>query len=176
MRHNSLRDECFFRCLSIGLEAAREMSGFLPSDPRRRPADVFIQSPATIHNSRSGQASTGGGHGEAPKLEDRQTAQRCLDQGFKLIPMVAETLGGWGPEAQSFFRQLAKATADKTGVDPSVATCQLYESLGIKIQRANARAILARAVAWTDSRSSTTLAATSRSEAALVLTAATPCG
>ena len=89
---------------------------------------------------------------------------------------MAETLGGWGPEAQGFFRQLAKATADKTGVDASVATCQLYEALGIKLQRANARAMLSRIATWADHRSSTTLAATSRSEAALVLIAATPSG
>ena len=41
-RHNSLRDECFFRCLSAGMPAERELSGLLPSDPRRRPADVFL--------------------------------------------------------------------------------------------------------------------------------------
>ena len=190
MRHNSSRDECFFRCLSAGLEAEREVSGLLPTDPRRRPAYVFLQAcpgygpvaldfavtcplqQSMVHDAARRPLAAAMDY-ESHKLGDRQTAQRCADQGFKLIPLVAESLGGWGPEAQGFFRQLAKATAGKTGVDASVATCQLYETLGIKVQRANARAILSRVAAWTDNCSSTTLAATSRSEAALVLTAAT---
>ena len=49
---------------------------------------------------------------EAHKLEDRQTAQQCAAAGLTLVPMVAETIGGWGPAAQSFFRHLAKATAE----------------------------------------------------------------
>ena len=170
------------------------MSGLLPTDPRRRPADVFVRAcpgygpvaldlavtcplqQSMMHDAARRPLPAAMDY-EAHKFDDRQTAQRCLDQGFKLVPLVAETLGGWGPEAQGFFRQLAKATADKTGVDASVATCQLYEALGIQLQRANARAMLASTTAqWTEHRNSTTLAATSRSEAALVLSAATPCG
>ena len=166
------------------------MSGLLPTDPRRRPADVFLHAcpghgpvaldfavtcplqQSMVHDAARRPLAAAMDY-EAHKLGDRQTAQRCLDQGFKLIPLVAETLGGWGPEAQGFFRQLAKATADRTGVDASAATCQLYEALGVRVQRANARAMLSRIATWADHRSSTTLAATSRSEAALVLTAAT---
>ena len=80
--------------------------------------------------------------------------------------MVAETLGGWGPEAQAFFRVLGKATAELKGLDPSLATDQLYQALGIRLQRANARAILARIS--TTPLNPSALAATSRSEAALV--------
>ena len=80
--------------------------------------------------------------------------------------MVAETLGGGGPEAQAFFRILGKATAEHKGLDPSVASDQLYQALGIRLQRANARAILARVSATP--LDPTALAATSRSEVALV--------
>ena len=62
---------------------------------------------------------------KAHKLADRQTAQRCAEAGFKLTPMVAETLGGWGPAAQKVFRAIAKATAEATGLDDSAATSQL---------------------------------------------------
>ena len=103
---------------------------------------------------------------EAQKLADRDTARRCQAAGIKLVPMVAETLGGWGPEAQAFFRVLGKATAEYKGLDASVATEQLYQALGIRLQRANARAILARVSATP--LDPTALAATSRSEAALV--------
>ena len=110
---------------------------------------------------------------EAKKMEDRQTAQRCADSGFKLVPVVAETLGGWGPAAQGIFRTLARATAETSGIEDSVAVGQLYESMGIRLQRANARAILSRiSAASAACRDNTALAATSRSEAALVLSAA----
>ena len=110
---------------------------------------------------------------EAQKLEDRQTAARCASDGFKVIPVVVETLGGWGPSAQEIFRSIAKSSAEIAGMDISTATCQLYESMAMKLQRANARAILSRVSATSAiSRDNTALAATSRSEAALVLSAA----
>ena len=37
---------------------------------------------------------------KAQKLEDRQTAAQCITEGFRLVIMVVETLGGWGPSAQ----------------------------------------------------------------------------
>ena len=103
---------------------------------------------------------------EAHKFADRETAQRCNIAGYRLIPMVAETLGGWGPEAQSFFRVLSKATAEHKGLDLSLASNQLYQALGIRLQRANARAILSRVAAAPLDQ--TALAATSHSEAVLV--------
>jgi hypothetical protein len=110
---------------------------------------------------------------EADKLADRATADRCAQQGFRLTPMIVETLGGWGPAAQGVFKTLARITAERTGISDSVATRQLYEAFGIKLQRANARAIMARVgAASAASRDNTTLAATMRSEAALVLSAA----
>lgn len=110
---------------------------------------------------------------EAHKLEDRDTSQRCRALGVKLVPILAETLGGWGPAAQEFFRVLARASAHAAGVGESTATNQLYQALGVRLQRANARAILTRIAAISAaSCDNTALAATSRSEAALVLAAA----
>ena len=189
MRHNNLRDECFFRCLSATWQAERELSGLLPSDPHRRPADVFVHTcpglgPLALEFAvtcplRDDMCYDASRHAlaaamdEAAKLSDRDTGQRCAAQGFKLAPMVAETFGGWGPEAQHVFKQLAKANAESSGVEESVATNQLYEALGIKLQRANARAILSHQAALAAARcNNTTLTATSRSEAALVLSAA----
>ena len=80
--------------------------------------------------------------------------------------MVAETLGGWGPEAQGFFRVLSKAMAERKGIESCLASDQLYQALDNPLQRANARAILARVSATP--LDPTALAATSRSEAALV--------
>ena len=91
-----------------------------------------------------------------------------LGAGFKLVPVVAETLGGWGPAAQGLFRVAVKATAEGSGVEDNVAVSQLYEAMAIKY-----RSILSRvSAASAAGRDNTALAATSRSEAALVLSAA----
>ena len=37
------------------------------------------------------------------------------------------------------LRNLPRATAERQGLDPSVASSQLYESMGIKLQRARRR-------------------------------------
>ena len=188
VRHNSLRDECFFRCLAAGMDAERETAGLLRDSVRRRPGDVVVQScpgmgavaldfavtcplQAALLAETAQHSLAAARSYEAHKLEDRRTAQQCSAAGLTLVPMVVETLGGWGPAAQQFFRNLARATAERQGLDPSVATSQLYESMGIKLQRANARAVLSRTSALTTSCDNTAIA-TTRSEAALVLSAA----
>ena len=45
VRHNGIRDECFFRCLAAGWPAERELSGLLPSDPARRDLPVSGNQP-----------------------------------------------------------------------------------------------------------------------------------
>ena len=189
VRHNSLRDACYFRCGAAGIEAERETPGLLRQAVRRRPGDVVIHAcpgmwavaldfavtcplQASLLAESAQHSLAAARSYEAHKLEDRRTAQLCAEAGLTLVPMVAETLGGWRPAAQGFFRNLARATAERQGIDVSVATSQLYESLGIKLQRANARAILSRTSALLSSCDNSAIA-TTRSEAALVLSAAT---
>ena len=81
---------------------------------------------------------------ESDKLSDRNTAERCRQHGFKLVPMVAESCGGWGNSAQKALRWLIHANAGRTGRSISQITVELYSSLSIIIMRANARALLAR--------------------------------
>ena len=109
---------------------------------------------------------------EAHKLADRHTAQRCAELGLQLTPTIAETLGGWGPMAQDFFRAIAKATAEAMGTEVSVVTWQFYEALGVRLQRSNARAILFGITAATAAGRNNSALATTSSEAALVLAAA----
>ena len=62
---------------------------------------------ASIVHDAAGRSLAAAMECESQKLEDHSTAQRCLDQGFKLVPMVVETLGGWGPLAQDIFKVVA---------------------------------------------------------------------
>ena len=94
---------------------------------------------------------------------------RCEAWGVRLVPMVAESFGGWGPAAQKAFKVICAASASRTGDDNSLATSQFYEGLGIKLARAAARSLLARvALATADVGTS----ASSRALSALVATAA----
>ena len=89
---------------------------------------------------------------------------------------MVETLGGWGLEAQTFFKQLAKLKATRTGPTESAATEYIYGHLALTLQRANARAVLARFPDVSNSNHPSALAATSRSEAALLATIAAGIG
>ena len=82
---------------------------------------------------------------ESHKYSDRDTADACRVQGSRLIPMVVESLGGWGREAQKALKVLGRALASHNGTSHGAATAQLYENLGVKIMRAAARSTLARA-------------------------------
>ena len=87
--------------------------------------------------------------------------------------MVVASLGGWGELAQAAFKTIALAAAARSGATESVEICYLYEGLSVKLQRANARALLSRVAAAKES-SATALAVTSHSEAALVGQASSP--
>ena len=84
---------------------------------------------------------------ENKKLADRNTAERCRQHGFRLVPMVAESRGGWGTSAQKAFKWLAHARAARTGMSVSQVTVELYSGLSVILMRANARSLLARTVA-----------------------------
>ena len=157
--HNSLRDETFFRCGAAGITAERETSGLLPSAMRRRPGHIVIRScpglgpvaldfavtcplQASVVSDAAQRPLAAAMSYEAHKFEDRQTANLCAAEGLKLMPMVAETLGGWGPSVQEVFRTIARATAERQSLDPSIATSQLYRSLGIKTTKIRRRTLI----------------------------------
>ncbi|CAE8635180.1 unnamed protein product [Polarella glacialis] len=108
---------------------------------------------------------------ETAKLADRDTADSCATHGLRLVPMVVEIFGVWGPSAKQVFKTLARAIAERSGIPDRVATCQLYQAMGVRLQRANARAILSHTAASAASCSSRALATTSRTEGALLLCA-----
>ena len=82
---------------------------------------------------------------EAQKFGDRDTAERCRAQGIRLVPMVAESFGGWGVEAQKVFKTLGRQIATHTGEAHGAVVAHLYENFSIKLWRAAARSALARA-------------------------------
>ena len=134
----------------------------MPDDPRLRPGDLYfalwpggtraafdfaVTSPlqlAELGNASRTQLSAAMNY-EAHKLADRNTASRCAAFGIQLIPVVAESFGGWGPRAQHALGVIARVSATRSGTTVGMATTRMYEGLSSIIMRANARALLARA-------------------------------
>jgi len=159
--HNAVRDYVYLAALRAGLNPQREEGNLLPDDPRRRPGDLYfalwpgstgvamdfaVTSPlqhATVHEA-AGRTLAAAARYEHHKLDDRDTAAKCQAWGVRLVPMVAESFGGWGAMAQKAFKVICAASANHTGDDNSLATSQFYEGLGIKLARASARSLLAR--------------------------------
>ena len=88
---------------------------------------------------------------EQHKRSYLDTERDCAAQGISFIPIVAEASGGWGPSALCTFKALAKLA--QQGLQ-SVACEELpnprfrrhLEHACTAIRRANARAVLRRAV------------------------------
>ena len=160
--HNSLRDAVYVKCLLAGLSPERERQVLLPDDPRRRPGDIYfaewpggqgiamdfaVTSPLglnVIHAASQTELAAATAY-EATKFADRDTGQRCRDHGVRLVPMVAESLGGWGIEAQKAFKVIGRSLSATTGTPHGTVVAQLYEKLSVMIMRAAARSSLARA-------------------------------
>ena len=185
--HNAVRDHVYLAALRAGLNPQREERNLLPDDPRRRPGDLYfalwpgstgvamdfaVTSPlqhATVHEAAEHTLAAAAQY-EQHKLDDRDTAAKCQAWGVRLVPMVAESFGGWGSMAQKAFKVICAASANHTGDDNSLATSQFYEGLGIKLARASARSLLARVALVTTADSGSSAA--SRALSALTATAA----
>ena len=167
----------------------REEEGLLPDDPLRRPGDLFfpawagglpvaldfaVTSPlrgAVLRDAAETTLASAEAYAES-KLSDRDTAARCARQGIRLVPMVVEALGGWCKDAQAVMGQLASAHAATSGVHVGIATSRLYENVAVKLQKANAKAILSRCDFSCDDCFATANATLSTIEAARVASAA----
>ena len=176
--HNALRDRVYVKCLSAGLAPERERRGLLPDDPRRRPGDIFfaewpggqgialdfaITSPlqlSTLEAAADSELAAAKAY-EATKNADRANGERCREHGVRLVPMVAESLGGWGPEAQKIFKVIGRSLSGTSGATHGAVVAQLYENLGVLVMRAAARSALVRQA---DAASATLCPAVGRAE------------
>ena len=108
--------------------------------------DFAVTSPlrqSQLHESAGTQLAAAAAY-EVEKLTDRNTAEQCAAHGITLLPVVAESFGGWGATAHKVFNVIARASAARTGISVGLATTRFYEGLSTKIMRANARSLLAR--------------------------------
>jgi len=80
---------------------------------------------------------------EARKYQHLSTLEGCTSEGLQFVPLVVEACGGgWGPIALQTWRSLGEAISARTGEGSSVELQRLLQTLGIALQRENARAVL----------------------------------
>ena len=68
----------------------------------------------------------------------------CAQVNVSFIPLAAETLGGWHPEAADQLTRIARTLARQTVAPESVTIKYLFQKLAITLQWANATMILSR--------------------------------
>ena len=151
-RHDSIRDAVFSAAQSAALAPRREVPALVPASSSR-PADIYLPTwkrgqPAALDVTvistlqsltLSGAASTPG-HALSVAAERKRTAHAtaCHSVGITFIPLVVESLGGWGPEAISTLKDIGRLQGQRLGTPPSLATRHLFQRLAIRLWRGNA--------------------------------------
>jgi hypothetical protein len=163
-RHNHLRDTLYKTAVSAALGPTREGRFLLPGNDRR-PADLLIPhwtggrdsalDVTVTHPLRptvlAGAAAEPGFAAEAAyKRKMADSAEDCRREGIVFLPMAAESLGGWHPVAVQQGEKLASALARHTGEDERVASRQLWQRLGVTLQKGNTALVLNRTPAATN--------------------------
>ena len=69
---------------------------------------------------------------------------KCVELGWRCIPLAVESYGAWGPEASKAFSQVATRIAIRGNTPKAKIVAELYGRLSLSLVRANARSILCR--------------------------------
>eukprot|EP00731_Ephydatia_muelleri_P010498 Em0005g1084a len=147
---------CQLACLGAQLEAGSSLGH---EARQTRPVDVLIPNwelgkPAAIDlcvtsplNSNTLQVACVTPNSAAMQAEQRKhhsNDAKCEELGWVCIPLVVESYGSWGPEAQRCLSRLAGRLATQLGQPKSLTTNLIYGRLNLTLIRANSRAILSR--------------------------------
>ena len=154
-----------------GLLRPRPSQDTLPEDgshhvdpAARRPADVYVPRwragvPAAFDfavtsgmRSSCLQESAADGASAATAYEGKKcshldTKSACEAEGVSFLPMVADAAGGWAPTARFVWSELASFLAVASGESAQTACARVLQSVGLVLQKENARAILRRSEA-----------------------------
>ena len=69
---------------------------------------------------------------------------KCVELGWRCIPLAVENYGAWGPEASKAFSRVATRLAIRGNTPKAKIVAELYGHLSLLLVRANARSILCR--------------------------------
>ena len=159
-RHNRIRDTVFELCQRACLGAQLEAGSSLGHDERQTlPADILVPNwelgqPAAVdlsiistlchENIQVACVMTRSAALQAEKRKHNTNDEKCRELGWVSIPLVVESYGCWGTEAQRFFSRLSGWLASRLNQLKSITTNQMYGRLNLNLVRAVSRAILSR--------------------------------
>jgi len=155
-RHNRLQDIVFGLASNACLNPVKEKSGNLPSQPNRRPGDVYIPQfidgkPAALDIAVTCPVQSKYASGRCVAAEDYalNVKHRSYDPGFvgtgeDFLPVVVDTFGLWGSEALLTINELITRGCRRLEIPFGVYGPQTWQKLSISLQRSNARMILSR--------------------------------
>ena len=151
-RHHHLRNHLHEVAVSAGLAPVKETRFLIPGEDSR-PADVLLPQWAAgqdaaidvtvvnpLQQATVVGAATTAGHATtfAHQRKVRGAGEACRRQGITLMPVVVESLGGWGEEAVRVVRRLAGALARHTGHEEKEVQRFQWGRLALCLQRDNA--------------------------------------
>ena len=157
-RHHLLRNHIHEMAVSAGLGPSKEARFLIPGEDSR-PADVLIPQWAAgtdaaidvtvvnpLQRATVERAATTAGHATtfAYQRKVRGAGEACRRQGITLMPVVVESLGGWGEEAVRVVRRLAGALARHTGQEEEEVLRFQFGKIANSLQRGNSTILAAR--------------------------------
>ena len=157
-RHNTLRDCIADYCRRAQLNPTLEAgSGYLN---QTRPADILLPTwnlgrdaalDVTVVNPLNnsnieGAIIPGLITEEAADRKHRNNDAKCRELGWKGIPIVVSTYGGWGREASVFLDSLSSRVAMQTVSAKADIKRELFTRLSCTLMRANAKILVSRSL------------------------------
>ena len=151
-RHAEANDVIKRALVSAGIPAIKEPQGISRQDGKRpdgatllpwergRPLlwDFTCTDPLAPSNIRV--ALQGASKMAAAAEDKKRTKYAHLQHDYAFVPVAAETLGAWGPEAFRFLKDLGRRIREATG--ELRASQYLFQRLSIAVQRGNAASVL----------------------------------
>ncbi|KAL5493235.1 hypothetical protein EMCRGX_G014382 [Ephydatia muelleri] len=115
---------------SLGHEArqTRPANILIPNWELGKPAavDLCITSPLNYKTLQVACVIPGSAAWQAEKRKHHSNDATCLELGWTCIPLVVESFGCWGPEAQRSLSRLAGGLATRLRQPKSITTNQIY--------------------------------------------------
>ena len=151
-RHSAVNDIIHRALNAAGVPSHLEPVGLCRDDGKRPDGATLIPwkqgrclvwdftCPNTIARSHIPQSANHAGSVSALAEEKKRKKYSSLGPFYFFVPIAIETLGPWGPEADSFVTELGRKLSAKTGDHRSGAF--LRQKISVAIQRGNAMSIL----------------------------------
>ena len=155
-RHDLIRNVLARFCRDALLCPTVEENGLLVEDAGNCPADIFIPDfngrgvcidvsvvSSHINRNQSGLQPGYNAH-QAEIAKCQKYLPCCSNNGFRFVPFIIESLGGFGPQALAFMDQLAIMVADRKGMTVPECSRHLRQKINFVVTQATASVIACR--------------------------------